>query len=305
MKDMEKRGNSVAAVTYADLYTAVEAQLRDAGCDSPGFEAGCLLEDLGGLPRGHSPRHDQTAVPAARERTIRAAAAQRAEGRPLQYILGQWDFLNLTLSVGEGVLIPRPETELLCEAAAARLPRVPVPQEGRRVLDLCAGSGCVSLGLTSLYPAASVTAVELSPAAFRYLEENLYRYPGSRVWPIRADVLTDAPCFGGCYQAVVSNPPYIPSDELPTLMREVRREPRMALDGGDGYRFYRAIAQQWVPKLCPGGFCAVEVGQGQAQTVAALWKGAGLTGLEILPDLAGIDRVVIGWNTKQNICSEF
>lgn len=155
---------------------------------------------------------------------MRDAAEERAAGRPLQYILGNWEFLTLTLSVGEGVLIPRPDTELLCEAAAARLPLVP-GGDAPRVLDLCAGSGCVGLGLCSLYPAAAVTAVELSDEAFVYLKENTARYPAYRVWPIQADVLADGERFGGVYQAVLANPPYIPAAGLSSLMREVRREP--------------------------------------------------------------------------------
>ena len=150
---------------------------------------------------------------------------------------------------------------------------------------MCAGSGCVGLGLCSLYPAAAVTAVELSDEAFVYLKENTARYPAYRVWPIQADVLADGERFGGVYQAVLANPPYIPAAELPSLMREVRREPRMALDGGDGLVFYRVIARVWAAKLCPGGFCAVEVGAGQAAAVSALFEEVGLTGLEILEDL--------------------
>ena len=279
---------------YRELYAETERRLREAGCDSPAFDAVCLLEDVGGLPRGTSPRLNARTVPADKERGVRDAAEVRAAGRPLQYILGNWEFLTLTLSVGEGVLIPRPDTELLCEAAAARLPLVP-GGDAPRVLDLCAGSGCVGLGLCSLYPAAAVTAVELSDEAFVYLKENTARYPAYRVWPIQADVLADGERFGGVYQAVLANPPYIPAAELPSLMREVRREPRMALDGGDGLVFYRVIARVWAAKLCPGGFCAVEVGAGQAAAVSALFEEVGLTGLEILEDLGGIQRVVVGW----------
>ena len=110
---------------YRELYAETERRLREAGCDSPAFDAVCLLEDVGGLPRGTSPRLNARTVPADKERAVRDAAEDRAAGRPLQYILGNWEFLTLTLSVGEGVLIPRPDTELLCEAAAARLPLVP------------------------------------------------------------------------------------------------------------------------------------------------------------------------------------
>ena len=283
-------------MTADELYRETEETLQKAGCDSPAFDALCLLEDLAGLPHGQSPRGSRREIPAQAEQRVRRAAAERASGRPLQYILGQWDFLRLTLAVGEGVLIPRPDTELLCEAAAQRL--AGISPGGARLLDLCAGSGCVGLGVASLFPGAAVTAVEKSPEAFRYLEENCRRYPQYAVSPAAADVLTDAARFAGPYEAILSNPPYIAAEELPALAREVQREPRMALDGGDGLVFYRALAASWLDKLRAGGFCAVEVGCGQAAAVAALWEKAGLVRLEILRDLGGVERVVIGWRAE-------
>ena len=139
-----------------------------------------------------------------------------------------------------------------------------------------------------------VPAVELSPEALTYLEGNCRRYPARRVTPVRADVLADADKLPGGFAALVSNPPYIPSADLPGLMREVQHEPRMALDGGDGLRFYRGIVQDWLLKLRAGGFCAVEVGIGQAEGVAALFAQNGLRAVEIHPDAAGIGRVVSG-----------
>lgn len=279
---------------YRELYAETERRLREAGCDSPAFDAVCLLEDVGGLPRGTSPRLNARTVPADKERAVRDAAEDRAAGRPLQYILGNWEFLTLTLSVGEGVLIPRPDTELLCEAAAARLPLVP-GGDAPRVLDLCAGSGCVGLGLCSLYPAAAVTAVELSDEAFVYLKENTARYPAYRVWPIQADVLADGERFGGVYQAVLANPPYIPAGgaALPDAGGAAgaphgagwRR--RLGLLPGNR----PGLGSQALPRrlLRRGG------GAGQAAAVSALFEEVGLTGLEILEDLGGIQRVVVGW----------
>ena len=114
---------------------------------------------------------------------------------------------------------------------------------------------------------------------------------------VRADILRDAAVFSPGVQAIVSNPPYIPSGDLPHLMREVQREPAMALDGGgeDGLLFYKAIAGSWIPKLSPGGLCAVEVGIGQAQDVLRLWEKVGLRDVAVHRDMAGIDRVVIGF----------
>lgn len=196
------------------------------------------------------------------------------------------------LEVGEGCSFPGRD-ELLCLAAAdGSAP----PQTGRlRVYDLCAGSGCVGLGLASLLKGVEVTAVELSPEAFVYLERNCEAYPAYAVRPVLADICRDAGRFPDRADAILSNPPYIPAGELPGLQREVRREPRMALDGGDGLRFYRVIADAWLPKLVPGGFVAVEVGIGQAEAVAELFAQAGLKDVGILPDYAGIGRVVLGF----------
>ncbi len=275
-------------VTRRAWLTDATATLTAADCEDAAFDARCLLEDLGSLPRGQAA--DDTPLTAEQETMLDNALAQRVAGRPLQYILGEWEFLTLTLKVGEGVLIPRPDTELLCEAAAERLKGVPHP----RVLDLCAGSGCVGLGVASLKPDATVTAVELSDAALGYLRQNAARYPDYDVTVKQADVLTDYTAFEGDYDAILSNPPYIPTADLATLQREVQHEPRMALDGtADGLAFYRVIAEHWCENLAENGFCAVEVGIGQAADVAALFTAAGLANTEILRDLGGVERVVI------------
>ncbi len=276
-------------MTCRVLYNRIREMLEKAGCDSPAFDAACLLEDLGGARNARDDRE----LSDDRRFAVEQAAAERANGRPLQYILGKWDFLRLTLEVGEGVLIPRPETELLCLTAAEYL-RARAAAAPLRVFDLCAGTGCVGLGLASLLEGVEVTALELSPEAFAYLERNAKAYPAYAVTPVLADVCRDAAGFPGSADAILSNPPYIPQEDLPGLQREVQREPRMALDGGDGLRFYRAIAADWLPKLAPGGLLAVEVGIGQAEEVATLFEKVGLREIRIVPDLAGIGRVVRG-----------
>ena len=274
-------------VTQRQWLATATARLADAGCEDAGFDARCLLEDLGGLPRGQMA--GDAPLTAQQKSRLDTALSQRVDGRPLQYILGEWEFLSLTLKVGEGVLIPRPDTELLCETAASHLSGKAKP----RVLDLCAGTGCVGLGVASLVPGAQVTEVELSDEALVYLRENVARYSYD-VAVRQANVLTDYDAFDGLYDAILSNPPYIPTGDLADLQREVQREPKMALDGTeDGLAFYRTIAEHWCEKLADGGFCAVEVGVGQAADVAALFTAQGLKTVDILPDLAGIDRVVV------------
>ena len=275
-------------VSRCDWLAAATARLVEAGCEDAAFDARCLLEDVGGMPRGHMA--DDTPLTAEQEVALATALTQRADGRPLQYILGEWEFLALTLKVGEGVLIPRPDTELLCEVAAEHLRGKTSP----RVLDLCAGSGCVGLGVASLHPDAVVTEVELSDDALGYLKQNVLRYPDYAVTVRQADVLADYASFDGPYDAILSNPPYIPTADLPGLQKEVQREPQMALDGdADGLKFYRTIAEHWCEKLAPDGFVAVEVGIGQAEDVAALFAAAGLENTGIYTDLGGVDRVVL------------
>ena len=275
-------------VSRRDWLTAATAHLAEAGCEDAAFDARCLLEDFGGLPRGRAA--DDTPLTDDQIAALETALAQRAAGRPLQYILGEWEFLALSLKVGEGVLIPRPDTELLCEGAAEQLRGKTAP----RVLDLCAGSGCVGLGVASLCPSAVVTEVELSTDALPYLRENVLRYPDYAVTVRQADVLADYAAFDGPYDAILSNPPYIPTADLPALQREVQHEPKMALDGtADGLTFYRTIAEHWCEKLAPDGFVAVEVGIGQAEDVAALFRAQGLENTGIFTDLGGVPRVVL------------
>lgn len=275
--------------TVKELFTQIEQQLQVGGCDSPTFDTTCLLEDIGGIGRGQVQRSWDRVLPDAVCTAVLAAAKRRAVGEPLQYILGTWDFLSLTLSVGDGVLIPRPETEQLCELVAERLQGVAHP----RVLDLCSGSGCIALGVASLCPEATVSAVEKSETAFSYLQRNLARYPSLAVTATRGDVLTDAAAFTDTVDAIVSNPPYIPSADLAALQREVQHEPKMALDGGeDGLVFYRAIAESWAPHLRSGGFVAVEIGIGEAEDVCRIFTEAGLTNVQIFRDFAGIERII-------------
>lgn len=277
-------------MTVFELQKQIIAILEAGGCETPAFDAMCLLEDIGEIGRGRvTASHDLTVSP-SRKNAVLNAAKRRADGEPLQYLLGTWDFLDLTLDVGEGVLIPRPETELLCQLAAEYLQKLP----NKHVYDLCAGSGCVGLGVASLCREASITAVELSNQAFIYLQRNIARYSDLNITTAQANILTEYDRFQGPIAAIVSNPPYIPTRDLDSLQREVQHEPRMALDGDeDGYLFYRAIAEHWLPKLSADGFVAVEVGIGQAQTVVELFRQHGLVHTSVHSDFAGIERVVL------------
>lgn len=281
-------------MTHRQLYLQAKQALAQAGIDSPGSDAMALLSHFFGLDRPGLALHGEETPSPEQTAAFLQAVEERAARRPLQYILGAWDFMGLTLAVGEGVLCPREDTAVLVQALAGLLQDAPAPQG----LDLCAGTGAVGLGLCSLLPQAQVTALELSPLALRYLEENAAAYPQYQVTPHRGDVLspqTAARFPQHSLDFLASNPPYIAGEELPTLQPEVQKEPSLALDGGaDGLRFYRAIARLWLPKLKPGAPFAVEIGETQAQQVCALFRAHGATSLRVHQDLSGLDRCVSG-----------
>lgn len=278
--------------TLGGLYREGKRALAEAGIEGAAFEASCLMEKAFGLNRQQRILRDKEEADPGGAEEFRALVRERAGGRPLQYLLGRWPFCGMDLLVGEGVLIPREETELLAETAERMLTGLPAP----RVLDLCSGTGAVALALGRAFPRAGVSAAEWFPAAFGYLEKNCARAGAGNVRPVRLDVLD--PASAADFQdldCIVSNPPYVRSAELSSLQREVRREPREALDGGeDGLVFYRAIARLWLPALRPGGALCAECGEGQAAEVARIFSQAGLEGLRFSKDFNQIDRVVSG-----------
>lgn len=278
-------------MTIGEAYRMGRKFLRESGCDSPSFDAGCLFQKAFGLDRQQRILDSDREADEKKTAAYLAMARERTGGRPLQYILGEWPFFGLTLAVGEGVLCPREETELLVREAARRLEGNGRPE----ILDLCSGSGTVALGLASCFPGAHITAAEKYERAFSYLEKNIAKTGLSNVKAVHLDLFDPnaAKSFSGL-DAVVCNPPYVRTGEIPGLQREVRREPQEALDGGaDGLRFYRALAELWLPELKPGGIAAVEIGEGEAAAVCTLF-GTALADLRVLRDFAGYDRVVSG-----------
>ena len=217
-----------------------------------------------------------------------AMARRRADGEPLQYVLGTWSFMGRDYRVGEGVLIPRDDTEVVVTEALRRVRRLPHPV----IVDLCAGTGIIAITLAKELHTA-VTAVEKSDAAFPYLQQNIALHQAD-VNAIHADLRDCADDFAdGSLDLIVSNPPYIRSDEIAGLQQEVQYEPRLALDGGtDGYDFYRMILSLWTKKLKPGGSIAFEIGEGQFETVASLLTEHGYTKIVGTPDIQGITRAV-------------
>lgn len=276
----------------SEAYWTGKRKLTEAGVENAGFDASCLFFHCFGIRRHRLPVCGEEEAEASALERYFSLLSERASGEPLQYLLGEWEFMGLPFFVGRGVLIPRDDTEALVRSCAGCLGQ----KEAPKLLDLCAGSGAVGIALSLLYyPKGEVRALELSEEAFFYLQKNIAR-SRARVYPFLRDVLL-GPNEGelSCFDAIVSNPPYILSEKLPSLQREVQREPALALDGGeDGLLFYRAFAEKWVAALKPGGILAVEIGIGQGDAVKKLWKKAGLEQIETERDLSGIERTVFG-----------
>lgn len=277
------------------VYLEGKQRLQKAGIESPAFDAICLFEHIFHMNRQDLMLHGHTKqATSEQEAEFFAMIEQRAQNRPLQYLLGQWHFLDLTLKMGEGVLIAREDTAVLVETAAQLL-----QTEYPKIIDLCAGTGAVGLGLASKFSTAEITCVEKYEQAYEYLQQNIalcIRQGMKRVTAIQGDMLS--PDFVSQFEqidCIVANPPYIKTAVLPTLQAEVQREPQTALDGGeDGLLFYRAIADLWIPKIKRGGIIAVEIGEGQETDVAKLFTAAGVDHIQYQKDHGGLIRVVAG-----------
>ncbi len=287
-------------MTLHDLQAKLTADLQAAGVTDAAFEAKQLLYavfDLDATSFLLSRFCDADETKAAQALSL---AKRRAAGEPLQYLLGCWSFLDEVFSVGPGVLIPRPETEALTLQCEAFLKEIKAPV----VYDLCAGSGCIGLTLQKHCPDARVWLIEQSDDALRYLRENAAKLADpARTAIIQGDVLHGAEAFASLPKAdlIVSNPPYIPTEELPGLQREVQREPHMALDGGaDGLLFYRCFADLWRSALKEDGVFAFECGEGQGEEIASLFAAYGMKA-EVQLDLQGLDRFVyVSQGRKEN-----
>lgn len=269
----------------------LEQMGRPEDCDAA-FEAFLLLQKVYGVTRESYPLRAQEVPSPLLWADYETLLRRRCSGEPVQYLLGEWEFMGLPFSVGPGVLIPRPETELLAQTVLSALREVRSPQ----VLELCGGSGCLAVSIAQMRPDAAVTTVELSEDALLYLRKNAKRNGCGNLAIVAGDAL--APCdkiTSERYHAILSNPPYIESAELTHLQREVQQEPAMALDGGnDGLRFYRAFCTLYPPLLLPGGLLAFEIGEAEGEAVQRLMAQAGLTDIQLHCDYSDLPRIVTG-----------
>lgn len=281
------------AITYNNLYMDIRQELHRAGIQAATLEARELVCFAAGKTREQFVRDGRLYVPQDVEEQARALMRRHLAGEPLAYLIGEWEFYGLPLDISEQVLIPRSDTEVLAGEAIRWLQT----QQDARVLDLCAGSGCVGLAVASQVHTCRVVLGEKSEAALRICRQNIRRSGLlGRVTPMPADALEPPTRQLGEFDCIVCNPPYIPTQDIETLDVSVRDyEPHMALDGGeDGLDFYRAISENWREALHPGARLYFEVGIGQADSVLRIMRRQGFGELEIVPDTAGIPRVVYG-----------
>ena len=268
---------------------AARAALRAAGVDD---EANKLeAQDLICAAAGKTPeqlyRDFSLYTTDAIAETIEKYMDRRLAGEPIAYIVGEWDFMGLRFFVNPAALIPRVDTEMLAQLAISRLKEHP---GHTRVLDLCAGTGCVGLSIAATLKNTRAILVDLSDGALALCKRNIRRHKltGRAVY-LKGDALQPPSHTLGQFDALVCNPPYIPTGDLPALDRSVKDyEPMLALDGGsDGLDFYRAVTTLWRPALKPGGHLLYEVGVGQAEHVAWMLVKAGYENIRITRDTGG------------------
>ena len=286
------------AITYNDLYLDIRRQLRASGIEASTLEARELVCFGTGKTKEELSRDGRLYASPELEKAVRNLVERHLAGEPVAYLIGEWEFYGLPLDISRDVLIPRPDTEVLAREAIDYLQT----QGECRVLDLCAGSGCIGLAVASQTPGARVVLGEYSDAALKICRQNIRRNGLSgRVVPIQVNALEKPERTLGEFQCIISNPPYIPRADIDGLDTSVREyEPHLALDGGeDGLDFYRAIAEKWKEALVPGGRLYFEVGIGQADDVLRIMRRQGFGDIQIIKDLNDIPRVVFG-----TLCTE-
>ena len=282
------------ATTYNNLYLDTRASLKRAGVEAAQLEARELLCYAADKSREQLYRDMSLYASAELEQRMKSLLDRRLAGEPVAYIVGEWEFYGIPLDISDDVLIPRWDTEVLAERGILR---AKAAGENTRVLDLCAGSGCIGLAVATNVPACRVVLGELSEGALRVCKQNVRRNGlNAKVTCMSVNALEAPSSALWDFDVIVSNPPYIPTGDLAGLDTSVREyEPTMALDGGeDGLDFYRAIASKWKSALRLGGALIFEVGIDQAPDVEEILAQNGFEEIQTTADSQGIWRVVEG-----------
>lgn len=276
-------------VRLDELLYELASELEKSATENARFDAQQLLFAATGLDKLAVITAPETAITEETAARARELLKRRKNGEPLQYLLGEWEFYGFPFKVGEGVLIPRQDTETLVELVKEHLSSDSI------CADLCAGSGCIGISLAKL-TGCRADCYELSDSAMGYLKKNIaLNGADGLVKPIAADVLSDGTVQAAPeYDAVVSNPPYLTAEDMKSLQTEVTYEPEMALYGGeDGLELYKSILKKWTARLRNGGLFAVEIGAQQAEAVSRIFTENGISPC-VVQDYCGNDRVVYG-----------
>lgn len=277
-------------MTIFEAYNDTKKQLKSAGIEDDIFEAKQIIKHITGYNNAQILSKYTENITEYQRVNLTAIVKQRLARYPLQYILGHWDFYGRAYRVGPGVLIPRQDTETVIETCLELIKDTEKP----RILDLCAGTGCIGITLAAEKENSEVVLVEKYEEAARYIEHNIRLNAPENAKLSMGDI------FEGCeadkkYDLIVSNPPYIKADEMETLQPEVKFEPDTALYGGeDGLMFYRAIAVNYKESIKKGGKLVFEIGFSQAEEVSAILKNAGYGNITVKKDISENDRVVFG-----------
>lgn len=278
-------------MTAWNLYESIRGILQQNGIESAQLEAWEIAAKAAEVDRRNAAVWRQTEVTPSQRKNAGEMLIQRLRGKPVAYIIGEWDFYGYTFHVTNDVLIPRSDTECLCDAAIREAKK----RENPKVLDLCCGSGCIGIALAKNVPQASVVGVDISAKALEVARENAERHglDKARYMTQWGDVRR-MHNISGVYDILVCNPPYITAEEMEQLDPGVKEfEPHLALFGGeDGLDFYRILSKRYAGKLNPGACILVECGWKQARDIMALFHLGGLVEIGMEKDLAGIQRVV-------------
>lgn len=281
-------------MTLGEAYNYGKEVLHEAKIENFAFDAMCIFQNCFGKNRLDLVYCRTETADEKLLNKFKSDIDKRKMRYPLQYILGKWSFMGLDFLVGEGVLIPRDDTEVLVETSLSLIKNIKNP----KIIDLCAGSGAVSISLAKARPDAEVTAIELSDVAFEYLQKNITMNKVQNVEAVKGDILKDFVLFSqNKFDLIVSNPPYIKSEEIVNLQTEVKIEPRIALDGGkDGLLFYKAILSNWTKLLKSDRYICMEIGFDQGEDLKNLLKHYNYSEVNIVLDINNLDRVVYGKN---------
>lgn len=269
-------------------YVMLKKSLGRCGIEAVAFEAKQLMGFVLQKNPNQIPLELSEITPQQQIR-LQQLCDKRCQGYPLQYILGEWEFFGYPFVVGEGVLIPRQDTEVLCETALSLLREHPSP----RVLDLCSGSGCIAIVLDREISTSQVVALEKSVLAQAYLQKNIARNQSGVIALLDDATAPETDQTG--FDMILCNPPYLNELDVQKLQQEVSHEPIKALYApGNGYYFYDVLTPIWKKRLNASGWMLFEVGVGQASTVANILMQHQLAEINIVDDLCGIPRVVYG-----------